>query len=243
MKRPAAIGAFALCYDQASGKPAFSRLSKLLRRVLASHPGGARTLLDVGCGTGLALELFDGLGYTCVGVDASLPMLRVAAARERRIVGGDFRALPLRGRFGVVTILNDTLTSLRSWSDLLRCFRSIRGCMGPQSLLLFDTSQPRALARWSRRETYRLRGRGYDVSISTSYSRGRRVGTLRFRGHAGADLIEEVHEQRSYSRAEITRALRRASLREVEVIDFRRFPPPAERTPQYEAWLFVARPV
>ncbi|MGZ8710081.1 MAG: class I SAM-dependent DNA methyltransferase [Thermoanaerobaculia bacterium] len=234
-------GSFALCYDEASGKVALSRLSKLLKRVLADHAAGRRSHLDVGCGTGLALELFERLGFTSVGVDASMPMLQLARGRTPRIAGGDLRAVPLRGSFGVITILNDTLTSLRRRSDLLQCFRSIRSCMGPDSVFVFDTSKPRAMARWSAGETYRLRGRGYAISVVTSYSRARRVGTLRFKGYAGSALIDEVHEQRSYSRDEITSALRRASLRAVEVIDFRRFPPSASRAPQNEAWLFVAK--
>ena len=240
-------GAFAFAYDQASGKPAFARLRITLETLLAAHRKTPHTHLDLACGTGLALELFERLGYRSVGIDFSMPMLLVAARRAERLVAGDLRAIPLRSTFGAVTLLNDTLTSIRRRSDLVRSFRSIRRCMGPDSLLLFDTTKQRSMSLWTAGETFRLRGRRYDVSIHTSYSRARRTGTMRLEGWARDRgiryVIDEVHEQRAWSRLEIVDSLRLASLRVVEVIDFRRFPTARTRIPQDEAWLFVVKAI
>lgn len=238
-------GAFAFAYDQATGKPAFARLSTLLERVLAGHRPTEATHLDLACGTGLGLALFERLGYTSVGVDFSFPMLRVAARRSGRLIGGDIRAIPLGCTFGAITLLNDTVSSMRSRSDLMRSFRSIRRCMGPESLLLFDITRPRSMSLWTAEDTFRLRGRRYDVSIQTGYSRARHIGVMRIKGwaHDGETkhVIDEVHRLRAWSRAEIVHSLHLAFLRPIDIVPFRRFPRARVKLPQDEAWLFVVK--
>ena len=42
-----------------------------------------KTILDVGCGTGIYLRFFSEKGMKPVGIDVSLPMLRVARQKSR----------------------------------------------------------------------------------------------------------------------------------------------------------------
>ncbi|HEX8804246.1 MAG TPA: class I SAM-dependent methyltransferase [Acidimicrobiales bacterium] len=71
------------------------------------HRPGARTLLDVACGTGLHLAAFVELGFEVAGVDASPAMAAAAAARLPGvpIELGDMRSFHLGRRFDVVTCL------------------------------------------------------------------------------------------------------------------------------------------
>lgn len=81
------------CYDATRG--GIPRASSAARAVLALLPGRARTLLDVGCGTGLVTERLARPGLRVFGVDASPGMARVAAVRlGRSLVLGDCRRLP-----------------------------------------------------------------------------------------------------------------------------------------------------
>ncbi len=223
-----AYGPVAYAYDEATGKASAARLAEFIPRVLARYRGGRRGHLDLACGTGLAAPLFQRLGYRSVGVDLSLPMLRQARGRVAKCVAGDLRALPIRGRFGRITLFGDAVCSLRKRSDLVRCFRGIRRCMGPESLLLFDVSTLRTLARWPKKPLMRTRGRSHSLTIRPAYSRLRRLVTLHFEGWAqeGAEryAVDETHYLRGYTKREILRSLADASLRAVDVIDFRRFP-------------------
>jgi ubiquinone/menaquinone biosynthesis C-methylase UbiE len=70
---------------------------RALRELRAAQP---RSVLDVGCGTGIfAARLERELAADVVGVDLSFGMLTEAAARSRRVawVRGDSARLPLRG--------------------------------------------------------------------------------------------------------------------------------------------------
>ena len=80
-------------YDATRG--GIPRASSAARAVLALVPGRARTLLDVGCGTGLVTERLARPGLRVFGVDASPGMARVAAGRlGPSLVLGDGRRLP-----------------------------------------------------------------------------------------------------------------------------------------------------
>lgn len=235
-----AYGPLAFAYDESTGTAALARVTSLVKRVLTRHPAAPLTHLDLACGTGRVVRLFERLGYTSVGVDGSLPMLLLSSGRAPRRVAGDLRDLPLAATFGAITLLSDSLNSLRRRSDLVRCFRAIRRCLGPESLLMFDVSTPRTISHWSDDGGLRTRGRNHALSIRATYSRPRRLATLQFEGwakhRAVHQTISETHYLKAHSRREITQSLGQASLRAIEVIGFRRYP-------ENEAWLFVVRAV
>jgi ubiquinone/menaquinone biosynthesis C-methylase UbiE len=55
---------------------------------------GAGLCLDLGCGTGLYVEVLTASGRTVVGLDRSADQLRIAQRRSRQILQGDAAALP-----------------------------------------------------------------------------------------------------------------------------------------------------
>lgn len=80
-------------YDATRG--GVPRAGSAARAVLALVPDRARTLLDVGCGTGLVTERLVRPGLRVFGVDSSPGMTRVAARRlGPGLVLGDCRRLP-----------------------------------------------------------------------------------------------------------------------------------------------------
>ena len=80
-------------YDATRG--GVPRAGSAARAVLALVPDRCRTLLDVGCGTGLVTERLMRPGLRVFGVDASSGLARVAAGRVGPgMVRGDCRRLP-----------------------------------------------------------------------------------------------------------------------------------------------------
>ncbi len=103
-------------------------------------------LLDLACGTG-DIAFAAGSGAHVVGVDVTLRMLQLAAAKPEarrsvpvRFVAGDMTALPLAdGQFTIVT----TGYGLRNVSDLDGAIREIRRVLVPGGRLLsLDFNRP-----------------------------------------------------------------------------------------------------
>ena len=215
-------GAFAYAYDAALGERYFRAARGLLTKILDAHPVPALTHLDLACGTGLSVPFFERRGFVSTGVDRSLPMLRMAHARVRRRIAGDLRALPVRGTFGVITCMYD---SLNHFQDLRPVFRQIRACMSRQSLLIFDMNDPEVYPLiWAPKDPFVADGPGYHLEIATRYDEGKRMGYALVTGHAivaGVRTeIREEHRQRAHTRRDIERALASAWLEAVRVIDF-----------------------
>lgn len=219
-------GAFAWAYDQALGRTFFMAVKRVLDDVMEKYPSRAKTHLDVACGTGLALEYFRKRGFCSTGVDASVPMLDLARGRERRVVAGDYRSLPLRRTFARITCLYDSLNHMQTEEDLTAAFASVRSVMDESSLFLFDMNHPDVYpAVWGLRDPYVSSGDDHHLEIATRYRRRERRGYARISGWARMPngervKIRESHEQRAWSEAEIGNALTAARLRVVEMIDF-----------------------
>jgi SAM-dependent methyltransferase len=117
--------------------PKIERVLELVGR----HNPGARTLLELGCGTGTILA---GLGSfdALTGIDRSPQML--AIAREKvpgaRLIEGDIADFHLDERFDVVICVFDTLNHLprfELWESLFTCAREH---LAPGGVLIFDVN-------------------------------------------------------------------------------------------------------
>jgi len=240
-----AYGSFAYAYDESLGRTFFGAVTPLLDAVLARYPVRGHAYLDRACGTGLALRYFTQRGFVSTGVDASLPMLRVARQRAGRLVAGDLRRLPLRGHYALISCLYDSLNHLLSRRELQQSFQSIRTLMSGDSIFLFDMNQPEIYRRiWSMKEPFEASGHGYHLAIQTSYSSWTGLGTGRVTGwttHGGLHYpIDEIRLQRAYSKGAVLGALRAEGLHALEVVDFDPFPQEST-APSRAKWLFVVK--
>lgn len=90
-RRAESFGAVAELYDRA--RPSYP--PALLAALLA---GGARRVLDVGCGTGIAAALFRASGCEVLGVEVDARMAAVAAAKGIAVEVAPFERWEDRGR-------------------------------------------------------------------------------------------------------------------------------------------------
>jgi SAM-dependent methyltransferase len=110
----------------ALSEPGNCREYVAIHRLLGIRPG--ERLLDVACGSGLAIELASILGAECAGIDASPRLIRVAQDRspDSDIRVGDMHALPWDdASFDVVTSFRGV------WGTTLPALHEIRRVLVP----------------------------------------------------------------------------------------------------------------
>ena len=111
-----------------------------LARVIRKHDPAAKTLLDVGCGTGAHLEEFERLGFACRGIDADAKMVVLARTRcpEMEIDFADMQTFELHERFDVVTALFGTTSYARLPTRLDETIAHLAAHLAPGGLLIVE---------------------------------------------------------------------------------------------------------
>lgn len=113
-----------------------------LDRLARDHGLSGRRVLDLGCGTGRALEPLLERGYEVVGCDLSPSMIAVAGERHPGVElhVADMRRLPDLGPFDLVLCLDDAVNYLLDEHELGAALQSIRSVLTGTGLLIFDVN-------------------------------------------------------------------------------------------------------
>lgn len=100
---------------------------------------GARSVLELGCGTGAVLAGL-GSGWLLTGVDRSPEMLAIARRRcpAARLLEGDIRSFALSESFDVVLCVYDTLNHVPTFEGWLQVFDRVREHLREGGLFVFD---------------------------------------------------------------------------------------------------------
>jgi SAM-dependent methyltransferase len=120
---------------------------------------GARTVLDVGCGTGTLACLLAGRGVQVVGVDPAAASLDIARgkphAEQVRWVHGDAGSLPPL-RADLATMTGNVAQVFLTDEDWAATLRAVRAALRPGGRLAFETRRPerQAWREWTRDRTF-----------------------------------------------------------------------------------------
>jgi SAM-dependent methyltransferase len=104
------------------------------------QPFGAKSVLEIGCGSGHLAQRFVAQGYTYLGIDISQPMLELAYKRcpSARFVQADMRTLNLPDRFDAILITARSLSYITATPDIISTFRHLRQHLNPGGTIHFD---------------------------------------------------------------------------------------------------------
>jgi len=121
---------------------------------------GARTVLDIGCGTGTLACLLAGRGLEVIAADPAAASLEVArrkpGAGRVRWVHTDATALP-PVRADLATMTGNVAQVFVSGEEWAAVLRAVRGSLRPGGQLAFESRDPgkKAWLGWNRGQTYR----------------------------------------------------------------------------------------
>lgn len=132
-------GKMAKVYDNLHHFKEFDSLTQKLESVIEQYRPGARSILEVACGTGQFLRRLM-KKYEVEGVDSSPEMLAVAAAHCPRIPlhETDMVELSLSGRFDVVACLFSSICYVRTADRMNRAVERMAEHLNPGGILLIE---------------------------------------------------------------------------------------------------------
>ena len=139
MSIPDPLAVIAPHYDAMMAHVCYTRWTRTVRELAALVPRPF-VHLDVGCGTGVLMEMLEGAGWPVVGVDLSPAMLREgrAARGPYPLAVADMRRLPFHGSVGMITCLFDSLNFLLTPEDVRAALTSFAAALRPGGVVYFD---------------------------------------------------------------------------------------------------------
>jgi len=139
---------YAKYYDLLYRDKDYTGEAEFISSLLAEYAPDAKSILELGCGTGGHAENLARQGMKVHGVDLSEEMLRLADDRLTRLPEGlvsrlcfeygDIRSLDLAERFDVVLSLFHVISYQASNEDLLAAFSVAKKHLKPGGVFIFD---------------------------------------------------------------------------------------------------------
>jgi SAM-dependent methyltransferase len=182
-----------------------------IRTYISRYLPAARSLLELGCGTGALLAgLAPELRVT--GLDRSPAMLAIAAQAvpEARLLQGDITAFRLTDRFDVIICMFDTLNHVQSLAGWLSLFGCVHEHLADGGLFIFDVNTAGRLRRLDGAPPYLDEFDG-NVVVMTVRSAGEWLSlwrTMIFE-HQQQDIYR-LHDERIYELAVPLKQIRAA---------------------------------
>ena len=138
------FGAYSRYYDLLYKDKDYAGEAGYVRSLIERHHPQARSLLDLGCGTGRHALLLAEFGYAVTGVDRSPEMLIAANAQggagvRPHFLQGDVRSARLGQQFDVVVSLFHVMSYQATNEDLRAAFLTAKEHLKPGGVFIFDS--------------------------------------------------------------------------------------------------------
>ncbi len=132
---------YAQFYDMLYKDKDYESESNYIISLIKKYNPEAKSILDLGCGTGRHAELFSNKGFIVLGVDQSKYMLNEAMNRKNNnldFIEGDIRFLKLDKKFDIVTALFHVLSYQITNKDVESLIRTAYNHLNKNGLFIFD---------------------------------------------------------------------------------------------------------
>jgi SAM-dependent methyltransferase len=137
---------FGKFYDEVMGDR--SRTAEHLEKLIRSANPNARSVLELGCGTGSMLKHLQH-NYEVSGLDTSSRMLSIARRKvpDANFFRQDMVDFTIDDRFDVICCVFDSINHIKRFSDWKKVFAGVRRHLSPGGCFIFDINTQRKLDR------------------------------------------------------------------------------------------------
>lgn len=184
--------------------------------------------VDVGCGTGVLVQMLRYAGWRSTGLDLSHAMVKTAHASRGVPVGvADLRQLPLNQGAHLVTCLFDSINFLLEQREVVRAIHELAGALRPGGLLYFDMVTERMVMQHFAGQTWDEDNGGFSSTWASHYDEHTSCTETSIRINAGSS---SMIRERIYPQDFFELELEAAGLTVLGVFDAERWRPPTQRT-------------
>lgn len=139
---PKVFNTYAGYYDLLYKDKDYAAEASYIDDLIRKYRPGAKSILNLGCGTGRHDACFEKMGYSVCGVDLSDTMLVEAHKRaipeKIEFFKGDVRTVNLHRKFDVVVSLFHVMSYQTQDDDILAAFRTAKRHLVPDGIFIFD---------------------------------------------------------------------------------------------------------
>jgi SAM-dependent methyltransferase len=167
---------FAHLYSHTMAEDFARRAFPALQTLLLKQLNRGSHILDVCCGSGQIARSLLAYGFRVTGVDASVPMLRLArqTAPQALFFAADARQFSISADFDAAISMFNSLAHCSTAEELRAVFSGIRECLSPSRPFIFDlTTADGYSSRW--RGEFQLSARGQKFICRPSYNPESRI--------------------------------------------------------------------
>src|SRR3989338_4135670 len=133
---------YAEFYDLFNSQKDYESESSFLKEVFKKYCGDKiKTILDLGCGTGVNAGIIASNGYDVTGIDISQDMIEIAKSKkiqDTKFIVGDMSNFKLNKKFDVIICMFSALGYLTKNEEIESFFKSVRNHLNQKGLLVID---------------------------------------------------------------------------------------------------------
>ncbi|RMH65542.1 MAG: class I SAM-dependent methyltransferase [Bacteroidetes bacterium] len=200
----------AVGYDLVMAHVAYDAWAEYIEDLLDRFRPGARTILELGCGTGsLALELQPRGPFRYLATDREPQMIRVARRKAEHLGRSvlfdvaDFTSFRVAEPVDAVLLLYDGLNYLLEPAPIRSMLACVHAALAPGGVFVFDQSTPANSI--NNADFFEDEGEqdGFRYVRRSAYDPEARLHTTTFEITIDGRTFVERHVQRAYTRAEM----------------------------------------
>jgi SAM-dependent methyltransferase len=202
-----------------SGFKDYAAESDIIARKIREISPNARTLLDVGCGTGEHVRHLRALGFRADGLDIDAELLSVARRKvpDATFFERDMRTFAVGTRYDVVACLFSSIGYLLSMDDVVAALQRFRQHLASDGIVVVEPWFTPGVLSAGHRSTRRAEVRGKRVERTSHTIIEGRVSTLEFEylvesDGRDAERLREVHRLGLFTVEEMLAAFGKARL-------------------------------
>ena len=130
-------------YDFLYTNKDYTKETNLIKKILKKYLPNSKSLLDLGCGTGLYSNLITKLNFNVVGVDRSSNMLSIANRKYKKnkklsFIKSSIENIKLNKKFDIISALFHILSYQRSENEIDKFFSKSYLHLNKNGILIFD---------------------------------------------------------------------------------------------------------